>query len=294
MAVALAKKIGGEVISADSMQVYKGMDIGTAKPTYEEKQGIPHHLIDVCFPNEPFSAARYKELADKAIADVMTRGNVPILAGGTGFYINAVLCDAEFGEIDKAEADKLRNQFAHEASLYGAKFTHDKLREVDPISAELIHQNNVQRVCGALAHFYLTGEMFSVHNKAQKSKPLKWGTGFFLLDHPRGELYKRINARAVKMFEDGLVDEVKNLLQNGYGEGIKPMQGIGYKEAGMFLGNLCTYDEMVALTQQATRNYAKRQITWFKNQAPWAKRIQAANKTAIQAAEEIICFTSTW
>ena len=283
VAVELAKEIGGEVISADSMQVYKQMDIGTAKPKEEEKQGIPHHLIDVCCPNEPFSVAEYKKLADCAISDVLSRGKTPILAGGTGFYINAVLYDAEFGEVPQAETDKLRSQFLHEASLHGEAFLHNKLQQVDPVSAKQIHQNNIQRVCTALAFFYLTGEMFSVHNKRQKSKPLKWSTGFFILDHPRAELYERINLRATKMFEVGFIDEVRNLLHKGYGE-TKPMQGIGYKEAALYLNNYCTYDEMIQSMQQATRNYAKRQITWFRNQVPWARKVHAANKSASQIA----------
>ena len=292
VAVELAKAIGGEVVSADSMLVYREMDIGTAKPTEEEKQGIPHHLIDACCPSEPFSVARYKKLADEAITNVLSRGKIPILAGGTGYYINAVLYDAKFEEVDTALTDKLRGQFLHEASLHGAKFIHDKLHKVDPVSANQIHQNNVQRVCAALVHFYLTGVMFSVHNKLQKSKPLKWNTGFFLLEYPRAELYERINARTIKMFEAGFIDEVKSLLSNGYGE-TKPMQGIGYKETAQLLEEQCTYDEMIASIQQATRNYAKRQITWFKNQVPWAKRVQASKISANQIAEEIKCSTST-
>ena len=287
VAVELAKEVGGEVISADSMQVYKQMDIGTAKPTEEEKKGIPHHLIDVCCPNEPFSVAWYKKLADRAIADVLLRGKTPILAGGTGFYINAVLYDAEFSEVPQAEADKLRSQFLHEASLHGEAFLHNKLQEVDPDSAKQIHQNNVQRVSTALAFFYLTSEMFSVHNKRQKSKPLKWKTGFFMLEHPRAELYERINKRAIKMFEVGFIYEVRNLLYKGYGE-TKPMQGIGYKEATLYLNNQCTYDEMILSMQQATRNYAKRQITWFKNQVPWANKVHASNKTAKQIVEWLV------
>ena len=283
VAVELAKEVGGEVISADSMQVYREMDIGTAKPAEEEKQGIRHHLIDVCCPSEPFSVAEYKKQADCAISDVLSRGKTPILAGGTGFYINAVLYDAEFGEVSQAETDKLRNQFLHEASLHGEVFLHNKLQQVDPVSAKQIHPNNVQRVCTALAFFYLTGEMFSVHNKRQKSKPLKWKTAFYLLEHPRVELYERINARTIKMFEMGFIDEVKHLLQKGYGDA-KPMQGIGYKEVALYLNNHCTYDDMVLSMQKATRNYAKRQITWFNNQVSWARKIQASNKTASQIA----------
>ena len=292
VAVELAKEIGGEVISADSMQVYKEMDIGTAKPTDKEKQGIRHHLIDVCCPSDTFSVAEYKKLADAAIADVRARGKIPILAGGTGFYINAVLFDAEFEDVPQAEADKLRSQFLGEASSHGPRYIHDKLHAVDPVSANKIHQNNIQRVCTALVHFYLTGEMFSVHNELQKSKPLKWKTAFYLLEHPRAELYERINARTIKMFESGFIDEVQNLLSKGYGN-FKPMQGIGYKEAALYLNNHCTYEEMVLSMQQATRNYAKRQITWFRNQVTWARKVQASNMTAKQIVEEIVCSTST-
>ena len=287
VAVELAKEIGGEIISADSMQVYIDMNIGTAKPTKAEMQGISHHLIDVCCPNEQFSVAHYKKLADCAILDVLSRSKTPILTGGTGFYINAVLYGAEFLDIDTIQTNNLRSQFMHEAKLYGAKFLHDKLHAVDEAQANLIPQNNIWRLSTALAFFYLTGEKLSVHNKQQKSKPLRWKTGFYLLEHPREELYERINARTLKMFEAGFIDEVKFLLDKGYNE-CKPMQGIGYREVCMFLKNKIEYDEMISSMQQATRNYAKRQITWFKNQVKCACSIQTSGKTMEQIAEQII------
>ena len=274
VAIRLAKLVGGEVVSADSMQVYRGMDIGTAKPTEEEMQCVPHHLLNVLCPSEDFSAAKYKRLAEAAIADIRARGKVPILAGGTGFYINAVLFDADFGSACKAAADEMKSRLLQEAAESGTESLHARLREADPDSAKAIHKNNVRRVAAALAHFYLTGERLSAHNSRERLKPPRWETVFFLLDMPRSLLYERIDARALLMLECGLVEETERLIGQGFAAA-KPMQGIGYKEAGLYIGGVISKDEMTARIQQATRNYAKRQVTWFKNQAPWANVVDA-------------------
>ena len=323
LAVALAARLGGEVVSADSMQVYKGMDIGTAKPTEDEKKGIPHHLIDVCFPNEPFNAALYKSLAKKAVEDILSRGKVPIITGGTGFYINALIYDTDFLEfvpnkekfcneglasgqpLDmesesafvcddyEKELARLRELFCVEAMERGAAFLHGKLGAADPEYANTIHENNIRRVSNALAFFHLTSKRFSVHNNEQKQKKLSWGTRFFILDFPRDVLYERINKRTEKMFDSGLVAEAEGLVRNGYGGELAPMNGIGYKEAVLHLKGLLDYREAVNQTAKATRNYAKRQETWFRNQSPASKRLYSENKSSMELVEEILTFSTT-
>jgi tRNA dimethylallyltransferase len=279
VAVALAKRIGGEVVNADSMQVYKGMDIGTAKPTPTEQDGIPHHLLDVVFPDEPFSAARYQELTLAVIKDIQTRGCVPILTGGTGFYINAVVYDTDFSSQTEDDTD-LRDCFIALAVEKGAYHLHGLLQERDPKAAEAIHPRNTKRIARALAFVESTGSLFSAHNiiqKEKKAKPtLPEGVKFFVLDLPRNILYDRINQRVEKMYEAGLEREVTGLLQAGYSPNLPAMSGIGYKETSM--------EEV----KQNTRRYAKRQLTWFRHNAPHAIWLNAENKSAEQLAIQII------
>jgi tRNA dimethylallyltransferase len=288
--VELAKLVNGEVISADSMQVYRGMDIGTAKPTQKEMQGITHHLIDVIYPNEPFSVAEFQARAVAAIGEISSRGKVPIIAGGTGFYINAVLYGAEFSS-ENVREDELREKFTREAQTHenGAKILHEKLAARDPIYAASIHANNVKRVARALAFCEATGGLFSAHNTTQKEKrkPLYDAT-FCVLSMPREVLYSRINARTHAMLEAGLVAETQNLLAQGYNKRLAAMLGIGYKECTQFLDGEITKEEAIAAIQQSTRRYAKRQETWFRNQTPEAVRITAERKTATQIADEIL------
>lgn len=280
VAAGLARLVSGEVVSADSMQVYRGMDIGTAKPTDEEKQGVPHHLLDVAWPDEPFSARRYSELAGAAISDIISRGKTPILAGGTGFYINAVLRGADFG--GGGEQSGLRERLASR----GARAVRDELMAVDPASAEAIHENNVRRAAAALAHFLATGERMSERNRMQKARPLKWETALFVLETPRALLYARIDERAEKMVEAGLVGEAEALVRRGFG-GARAMQAIGYREALMHLRGELGLREMTARLQQATRNYAKRQLTWFRNQNPDARRLSMEGMDAAAAAAAV-------
>jgi tRNA dimethylallyltransferase len=290
-AVALAKKINGEIINADSMQVYKGLDIGTAKPTTAEQSGIPHHLLDVARPDEPFSAAKYQHLARKAIADIKARGRVPILAGGTGFYINAVVYDMDFHE-EGSDDTALREQYAALAVEKNIYSLHKLLRERDPPAAEAIHPRNVKRVARALAFIENTGMLFSAHNEAQREKKRKHvlpeGIVFVVLDQPRPILYERINTRVHQMLAAGLEREVAGLLKAGYTPDLPAMSGIGYKETA----NMIIHGADLRLTaekiQQATRNYAKRQITWFKHNAPHARWLDASGKSAEALAEEII------
>jgi tRNA dimethylallyltransferase len=284
-AIELAKKIGGEIISADSMQVYREMNIGTAKPTHEEMQNIPHHLIDIVNPNEQFSAAQFQTHASVAIEQILSRGKIPIVAGGTGFYINALLYGAEFSSENNPQEEKLREEFFALAKKHSPEFLHEKLAAADPTYAATLHPNNIKRVARALAYCTATGKKFSAHNAEQKNKkssPL-FDTKFFVLTLPREMLYARINARTVAMFNAGFTDEVRTLLARGYHKNLAAMQGIGYKEVTQFLHNEISLDHAVSLIQQATRNYAKRQETWFRNQV-CEKEILKNEKTGIIVA----------
>ncbi|MCL2048386.1 MAG: tRNA (adenosine(37)-N6)-dimethylallyltransferase MiaA [Defluviitaleaceae bacterium] len=265
-AIELAKKIDGEVISADSMQVYKGMDIGTAKPTQEEMAGIPHHMLSIIEPDQSFSAAEFQARAYDLIEEIFARKKAPILAGGTGFYINAVIYGAQFSNTAHTQEAALRQRLEDEARLYGAELVHNKLAAADPAYAATLHPNNIKRVARALAYCQLTGKLFSEHNAEQREKKLVYDTELILLSMERKQLYERINARTIRMFEAGLVEEVRGLLEKGYGKGLASMQGIGYKETVQLIDGELTQEEAIAKIQQATRNYAKRQETWFKNQ----------------------------
>ena len=281
VAVELAKLINGEVVSADSMQVYKGMDIGTAKPSLAEMEGIPHHLIDVIMPDESFSVAEYQKLANAAIQDIRARKKVPILAGGTGFYINAVIYETEFSQGSSAAEDALRQQYTAIAQEKGADFLHEKLCQIDPAAAKAIHPNNIKRVARALSYCETTGQLFSAHNAREKSKHLPLpNTIIYTLNHSRETLYHRINARTIMMWKAGLPNEVRKLLLQGYHLGLAAMQGIGYKETIKFLNAEFTEKEVIAAIQQSTRHYAKRQETWFRHQSPDARPIFAEGKTA--------------
>jgi len=287
-AVALARKLGGEVVSADSMQIYRYMDIGTAKPTIEEMEGIPHHLISVVDPSEAFSVVRYQELAVDAIRDIQARGKVAILAGGTGFYINAVLYGAEFSYVAYNEEMELREYFIELAREKGAEYLHVMLAQADPKYAAAVHFNNIKRVARALAYCQATGRLFSVHNAEQKAKHPVGGDVVCVLTMRREVLYSRINARTEVMFKAGLADEVRGLLEKGYSENLAAMQGIGYKETVKLLKNEYTLPEAIVAIQQSTRRYAKRQETWFRNQMPEsALVINAEGKTPEQLADEI-------
>jgi len=285
-AAALARKLDGEVVSADSMQVYRHMDIGTAKPTCDEMQGIPHHLLDVVNPCEPFSAARYRELAEDAIRDIHNRGKTPILAGGTGFYINAVLYGVEFSDVAHKEESELRQRFTGLAHEKGAEYLHGLLCEKDPEYAAGVHPNNIKRVARALAYNESTGRRFSDYNAAQKANRLLFDTSYCVLTMNRDILYSRINDRTIAMFRAGLEDEVRGLLNN-YHEGLAAMQGIGYKETVKLIKGEYTLPEAISAIQQSTRNYAKRQETWFRHQASAAQMLNAEGKTPSEIAKEI-------
>jgi len=299
VAVELAKLIGGEVVSADSMQIYVGMDIGTAKPTVEECAGIPHHMIDVVRPDEAYSAALYQQHARAVIADIYARGRVPILCGGTGFYINAVLYDVLFADDEsrqdgclgiafkQSEDIDAREYFADFAAIHGPEKLHLLLREADPVAAAGIHSNNIKRVCRALSYIRTTGQLFSEYNTTQKEQPPVYDHIFCRLSVDRPVLYERINRRAQVMFEAGLIDEVTGLMAQGYQPGLVSMQGIGYKEVARYIQGECTRDEAIEAVQQNSRRYAKRQETWFRNQNPHAMVVPVQG-TAADVARGIV------
>ena len=264
LSVALAKKIGGEIISADSMQVYRGMDIGSAKVTAEEMQGVPHFLIDEFDPAEEFHVVRFQEYAKRYIREIQERGHIPILVGGTGFYIQAVLYDIDFTEQDEDTA--LRNHYAQLAEEHGNAYLHEMLRQVDPVSAEMIHANNVKRTIRALEYFEKTGEPISRHNEEERAKESPYDFRYFVLTDERAHLYERIDHRVDLMLEAGLVEEVKRLRAQGCHKGMVSMQGLGYKEILSWLEGEISYEEAVYLLKRDTRHFAKRQLTWFRRE----------------------------
>lgn len=264
LAVKVAKEINGEIITADSMQVYKGMDIGTAKPTEEEMQGIAHHMIDVCEPDENYSLARYVEDAEKVIKEVASKNKVPVLAGGTGLYIDTLINGMVLSETNTDES--YRESLYEMAKQNGNEYVHNLLKEVDLKSADAIHPNNLKRVIRALEFYKVSGIPQSEHiDKAEKAETpydcLKFG-----IATEREKLYERINLRVDKMLQKGLVEEVEALKNAGIDERYTSMQGIGYKEVLLYLNGNLSYDEMAELIKKATRNYAKRQNTWFKRE----------------------------
>ncbi len=264
LAINIAKEINGEIISADSMQVYKYMNIGTAKASKEELEEVPHYLIDELYPDEDFSVAVFTKLAKKYIDDITSRGKVPILVGGTGFYINAVLYDADFKE--ESNDYKYRKELETIVTDKGNEHLHSMLKEVDPISAEKIHFNNIKRVIRALEFYKLNGYPISSHNMEQKVKQSHYNETFIILNMDRNLLYDRINYRVNKMFDAGLVEEVKWLIDKGYKENLTSMNGLGYKEIIYYLDGEITLEESKELLKKGTRNFAKRQLTWFKHQ----------------------------
>ena len=264
LSIQLAKDIGGEIISADSMQVYKGMDIGSAKIKTEEMQGVPHFLIDELQPDEEFHVVRFQQLAKKYLKQIWERGHIPVIVGGTGFYIQALLYDIDFTE---NECDAVyRHELEQLAKEKGADYLHRKLADVDPKSAEDIHANNVKRVIRALEFYHETGQKISEHNEQERQKSSPYNFAYFVLNDDRSKLYQRIDQRIDIMLKDGLVEEVKALKEKGYTRDMVSMQGLGYKEILDYLDGEISMDEAVYRIKRDTRHFAKRQITWFKRE----------------------------
>lgn len=265
IAIKLAKEINGEIISADSMQVYKLMDIGSAKVMPHEMDGIKHHLIDVLEPTEDFNVCLFQKLALKAIDEIYAKGKIPIMVGGTGFYIQSVLYEIDFNE-SEGETSEYRKELEEFAFKNGNEALYEMLRNVDPKSCETIHMNNVKRVIRALEFYHETGRPISEHNEEQRAKDSKFNYAYFVLNDDRDYIYKRIDLRVDKMVDMGLIEEVTKLKELGLKETDVSMQGLGYKEILAFLNKKMTLEEALDIVKRDSRRFAKRQITWFKRE----------------------------
>ena len=262
LSIELAKKLNGEIVSTDSMQIYKYMDIGSAKITKEEMDGVKHHMIDVVNPDTPFSVAEYKNLASKCIEDIISRGKLPILVGGTGLYINALTCNMDFTE---AESDiGYRKELEELADKYGNEYIHKMLKDIDEKSYNDIHYNNRKRVIRALEVYKLTNKPFSSFNVGDELYNGPYDVKYFVLNMDREKLYDRINLRVEIMIKNGLIEECIRLKNMGYTSSMQSMQGIGYKEIFYYLENKISLNEAIELIKKGSRNYAKRQLTWFR------------------------------
>ena len=265
LAVKLAHVLGGEIISADSMQVYRGMDIGTAKVTQDEMDGIPHHMLDIADPEENFNIAQYTDAAKACIQDISSRGRLPIVAGGTGFYIHALVYDTIFSE--EGDSNKIvRSELEALSREKGAQFMWELLKAEDPVSAENIHPNNQKRVIRALEYLRLTGQKLSEHNCEQKSRSSPYDFIYLAINKDREKLYSDINRRVDMMMEQGLEEEVRRLYEQGCRPGMVSMQAIGYKELMEYIEGKCSKDEAVETIKLESRRYAKRQMTWLRHE----------------------------
>lgn len=262
LAIDIAKTLDGEIVCADSMQIYKYMDIGTAKATRDEQAQCPHHLMDIVEPDCEFSVADYTELAHKTISDIVSRGKTPIMCGGTGLYIDSVVNDVEFGEFENDYT--LRRELEELAKKEGSQRLIDMLSEFDPLSAKKLHPNNLKRIIRAIEFYKVSGIPISEHQHMTKLKESRYNAVEFIIDRERYELYDRINRRVDIMMDEGLTDEVKTLMDRGYSPELNSMQGIGYKELIAYFNGKSTLDEAVDAIKQNSRRYAKRQLTWFR------------------------------
>ncbi len=263
LSIELAKKLDGEIVSCDSMQIYRGMDIGTAKPTHDEMQGIVHHMLSVVEPSENYSAARYVEDAGKIVDDIIARGKFPIIVGGTGLYVESLVRGTQFAEFH--EDKKLRDELFSLYEKNGAAYMHKMLSEVDPERAAQIHENNVKRVIRALEVYNATGKTITEHDEKTKEVSPKYDACYIgLMFEERERLYERINLRVDMMIKAGLLDEVKRLLNSGISPSSTAMQAIGYKELTEYFEGKCSLNKAAENIKQASRRYAKRQMTWFR------------------------------
>ena len=271
-AVELAKAVNGEVISCDSMQIYRGMDIGTAKPTREEMQDIPHHMLDVADPQEDFSVSRYCAMADPIIKDILSRGKTAVIAGGTGLYMDALIRGNSFAA---CPSTGMRERLEAQADQEGMQAMLELLTSIDPEAASKLHLADRKRILRALEVYYETGETITTHNKKTQAIPPRYQPLWFgLNDADRSALYNRIDRRVLNMLGCGLIEEIKGLLNQGISEKCTAMQAIGYKEFLDALAGRCSMEDAVAAVQQSSRHYAKRQLTWFRrnDQVHWLTR----------------------
>lgn len=273
LSIRLAKETGGEIISADSMQVYRHMDIGSAKITKEEMEGVPHYLVDVLEPEEEFNVVRFQQMAEEAAERIWEKGKIPLVVGGTGFYIQALLYDIDFTENDGDES--YRRRLEQKASdEEGASELYEMLTTVDPKAAREIHPRNLKRIIRALEFHHQTGKKISEHNETQRQKSSPYNYAYFVLTDERSRLYERIDQRVDLMMEQGLLDEVRYLKERGVRKDSTAMQGLGYKELYAYLEGEYPLDEAVRIIKRDTRHFAKRQLTWFKRERDviWADK----------------------
>ncbi len=264
LSIQLAKSLNGEIISADSMQVYEYMDIGSAKIKKEEMQGVPHHMIDILKPWDEFNVVIFQKKCKEIMNGIYERGHVPILVGGTGFYIQSVLYDIDFAET--MEDTAYREELQRLCKQNGEEYLHDLLKKIDPVSADLIHRNNIKRVIRALEYFHLTGKCISQHNEEERRKPSAYHSFYFVLNDDRKKLYANIDRRVDEMIAEGLEKEVKALLLMGCRKEMVSMQGLGYKEMISCLSGEYSMEEAIYRIKLETRHFAKRQLTWFKRE----------------------------
>ena len=284
LSIKLAEAVGGEIISADSMQVYKKMNIGTAKIMPEEMDGIPHYLVDELEPDEEFHVVRFQQMAKRAAEKIYEKGKIPIVVGGTGFYIQALLYDIDFSEED---ADRgYRDRLKKLAEEKGNGYLHRMLAEVDPESAQAVHENNIKRVIRALEFYEKTGTKISMHNEQERTKESRYNFVYFVLTHERKILYDRINQRVDRMIEAGLIDEVRQLACEGYTKDMVSMQGIGYKEVFDYLEGKQDLAETAERIKKDTRHFAKRQLTWFRRE----NEVTMINRQDYRMEDEILAF----
>lgn len=284
LSIGLAKAVDGEIISADSMQVYRKMNIGTAKIQQSEMQGVRHHLIDILDPGEDFNVVLFKKYALEAMKDIYSREKIPVVVGGTGFYIQALLYDINFEDNDNDMS--YREELQTLAAEHGNSYIHDMLAGVDPESAEKIHENNVKRVIRALEFYKKTGMKISEHNEAESQKESPYNFEYFVLNDDSQKLYDRIDRRIDIMLADGLLDEVRSLVDEGYSRDLVSMQGLGYKEMIDYIQERYTLDEAVYTLKRDTRHFAKRQVTWFKRE----KQVTWVNKNEFDSEADILSF----
>lgn len=265
LSIALAKAVNGEIISADSMQVYQKMDIGSAKIRPEEMDGVKHYLVDVLDPKEDFHIVKFQQMAKTAMEKIYAKGKIPILVGGTGFYIQAVTRDIDFTQA--RQEDSYRKDLELLVEEKGSEYLHEMLKKVDPKSAEAIHAHNVKRVIRALEFYHQNGTPISSHNEEQKQNESPYALAYFVLNMPRELLYQRIDRRVDQMLEEGLLEEVKALQKEGCHRGMVSMQGLGYKEILAYLEGEYPLEEAVRILKRDTRHFAKRQLTWFRRES---------------------------
>lgn len=287
ISIEIAKRLNGEIISADSMQIYKGMNIGAAKVSEDEMQGVPHYLIDVVEPDESFTVADFKERALLAIESITKKGKLPIIVGGTGLYIDSILYNMNFTDANKDE--DYRNYLEHLAESKGNVFVHEMLKDIDYVSYVKLHPNNLKRVIRALEVYKVSGKPFSSFEDKNKDYCLNYDVYYFVLTMDREILYERINGRVDKMIEDGLIDEVEKLSKRGFTSDMQSMKGIGYKEILYYLSGEISLDNAIEKIKQGSRNYAKRQLTWFRKNP----KVQWINKDDFTNDYDIVKYIIT-